>query len=73
MMVDRMQFIETLSTAYIWITLFSLYSVRWQYQLDFWVMLWLLHLIPWSAVQVIFSMGDEYVPEYVDKKALVDR
>ncbi|CAL5076434.1 unnamed protein product [Urochloa decumbens] len=23
--------------------------------------------------QVIFSMGDEYVPEYVDKKALVDR
>lgn len=23
--------------------------------------------------QVIFSMADEYVPEYVDKKALVDR
>lgn len=24
-------------------------------------------------LQVIFSMSDEYVPEYVDKKALVDR
>lgn len=23
--------------------------------------------------QVIFSMNDEYVPEYVDKKALVER
>ncbi|KAF7813764.1 UPF0613 protein PB24D3.06c [Senna tora] len=23
--------------------------------------------------QVIFSMADEYVPDYVDKKALVDR
>jgi hypothetical protein len=36
-------------------------------------MLRLLHLIASSAVQVIFSMGDEYVPEYVDKEALVDR
>ncbi|CAL5089369.1 unnamed protein product [Urochloa decumbens] len=26
-----------------------------------------------TQCQVIFSMGDEYVPEYVDKKALVDR
>ncbi|PSR92685.1 UPF0613 protein like [Actinidia chinensis var. chinensis] len=26
-----------------------------------------------TPCQVIFSMGDEYVPEYVDKKALVDR
>jgi hypothetical protein len=42
-------------------------------QIQFWVMLWLLHLIDLSALQVIFSMGDEYVPEYVDKKALVDR
>jgi hypothetical protein len=32
-----------------------------------------LHLIASGAVQVIFSMGDEYVPEYVDKEALVDR
>lgn len=24
-------------------------------------------------LQVIFSMADEYVPEYVDKKALVER
>ena len=24
-------------------------------------------------LQVIFSMADEYVPEYVDKKALVGR
>lgn len=23
--------------------------------------------------QVIFSMADEYVPDYVDKKALVER
>lgn len=26
-----------------------------------------------TQCQVIFSMGDEYVPEYVDKEALVDR
>lgn len=26
-----------------------------------------------TQCQVIFSMGDEYVPEYVDKRALVDR
>ncbi|CAG7879576.1 unnamed protein product [Brassica rapa] len=26
-----------------------------------------------TACQVIFSMGDEYVPDYVDKKALVNR
>ncbi|XP_019180531.1 PREDICTED: UPF0613 protein PB24D3.06c isoform X2 [Ipomoea nil] len=26
-----------------------------------------------TPCQVIFSMGDEYVPDYVDKKALVDR
>ncbi|CAI0560015.1 unnamed protein product [Linum tenue] len=26
-----------------------------------------------TPCQVIFSMGDEYVPEYVDKKALVER
>ncbi|TVU40015.1 hypothetical protein EJB05_13460, partial [Eragrostis curvula] len=26
-----------------------------------------------QQVEVIFSMGDEYVPEYVDKVALVDR
>ncbi|XP_062189380.1 UPF0613 protein PB24D3.06c-like isoform X2 [Phragmites australis] len=26
-----------------------------------------------AQCQVIFSMGDEYIPEYVDKKALVDR
>uniref|UniRef100_A0A0D9WWT3 AB hydrolase-1 domain-containing protein n=1 Tax=Leersia perrieri TaxID=77586 RepID=A0A0D9WWT3_9ORYZ len=26
-----------------------------------------------TQCQVIFSMGDEYVPEYVDKQALVDR
>lgn len=26
-----------------------------------------------TPCQVIFSMGDEYIPEYVDKKALVDR
>ncbi|KAF8690442.1 hypothetical protein HU200_040795 [Digitaria exilis] len=26
-----------------------------------------------TQCQVIFSMGDEYVPEYVDKKALVER
>jgi hypothetical protein len=24
-------------------------------------------------LQVIYSMADEYVPEYVDKKALVER
>jgi hypothetical protein len=39
----------------------------------FGVMSWFLHLIASSDVQVIFSMGDEYVPEYVDKRALVDR
>lgn len=27
-------------------------------------------LVVW---QVIFSMADEYVPDYVDKKALVER
>jgi len=42
-------------------------------RIQFLVMLWLLHLIDLSVVQVIFSMGDEYVPEYVNKKALVDR
>ncbi|KAF3615694.1 hypothetical protein FXO37_35399 [Capsicum annuum] len=26
-----------------------------------------------TPCQVIFSMGDEYIPDYVDKKALVDR
>jgi tetrahydromethanopterin S-methyltransferase subunit C len=39
----------------------------------FGVMFWFLHLIASSDVQVIFSMGDEYVPEYVDKRALLDR
>lgn len=28
---------------------------------------------PWLMLQVIFSMADEYVPDYVDKKALVER
>ncbi|PHT60279.1 hypothetical protein CQW23_02642 [Capsicum baccatum] len=27
----------------------------------------------WQKCKVIFSMGDEYIPDYVDKKALVDR
>ena len=35
-----------------------------QYNIVSWVIL---------ILQVIFSMSDEYVPDYVDKKALVDR
>lgn len=31
------------------------------------------HGMPWFFWQVIFSMADEYVPDYVDKKALVER
>lgn len=26
-----------------------------------------------TLCQVMFSLGDEYIPDYVDKKALVDR
>lgn len=30
-------------------------------------------LPPYVQSQVIFSMADEYVPDYVDKKSLVER
>ena len=36
-----------------------------------WLASYILHVRCWT--QVIFSMGDEYVPDYVDKKALVNR
>lgn len=58
-------------TSQVWFI--SLVQCDMAISIRFGVMSWFLHLIASSDVQVIFSMGDEYVPEYVDKRALVDR